>query len=207
MQLGKPYVYGGSGPDSWDCSGLTRGAFAAIGIDLPHDSTLQAVMGNSVPIDPSAVQPGDLIFRFGDGVENGHVGIAESSSTMIVAPHTGDVVKEQSIDYASTTAIRRLVQGSGMTPLSAFSGGVNTQLIPPAAYDLFGNPFNGLKDLVKMWGNIYKRMLNKQNLLRLVQGVMGAGGMVIGLIMMGIGMKGDTIIPVAETAAKAAAVL
>jgi len=47
QQLGKPYVFGAAGPDSWDCSGLTMGAWAAAGIALPHLAAAQATV--SVP--------------------------------------------------------------------------------------------------------------------------------------------------------------
>jgi len=104
-QLGVPYVYGGASPDGWDCSGLTLAAYATVGVTLPHDAAAQARMGS--PVKREDVRPGDLIFHFGDGVENGHVGIAVDSDRWIVAPHTGDVVKEAPIPWDRVTAIRR----------------------------------------------------------------------------------------------------
>lgn len=61
-QVGKPYVYGGGGPDSFDCSGLTQFAYAAAGISLPHSSSGQSQMG--VPVAPLDLQPGDLVFYY-----------------------------------------------------------------------------------------------------------------------------------------------
>lgn len=104
-QIGKPYVYGGSGPDVWDCSGLTLAAMALIGVRLPHDAAIQATMGSQV--DRKDVRAGDLIFHFGDGVANGHVGIAVDAQQWVVAPRTGDVVKETDIPWEKVTAVRR----------------------------------------------------------------------------------------------------
>ncbi|MBN1093646.1 C40 family peptidase [Blastococcus sp. TML/M2B] len=69
-QVGKPYVYGGGGPDSFDCSGLTQFAYAAAGISLPHSSKGQSQIG--VPIAPLDLQPGDLVFYYSPV---SHVGI------------------------------------------------------------------------------------------------------------------------------------
>ena len=64
-QLGKPYVYGASGPDSYDCSGLTQAAFASIGVDIPRTSQDQSTVGT--PVSVSDLQAGDLIFWGGEG--------------------------------------------------------------------------------------------------------------------------------------------
>jgi cell wall-associated NlpC family hydrolase len=75
-QLGKPYVWGGDGPDEWDCSGLTMAAWARAGVSLPHFAAAQYQHGVSVA--PLAMVPGDLVFVPGtDGTlaEPGHVGI------------------------------------------------------------------------------------------------------------------------------------
>jgi cell wall-associated NlpC family hydrolase len=58
-QVGKPYVYGGAGPDSYDCSGLTMAAWARAGVSLPHGARAQLAGGT--PISTSQLQPGDLI--------------------------------------------------------------------------------------------------------------------------------------------------
>jgi len=62
-QVGKPYVYGGSGPDSFDCSGLTSYAWRAAGVSLSHDAYRQWFETTRVPLD--SIQPGDLLF-FGE---------------------------------------------------------------------------------------------------------------------------------------------
>lgn len=92
-QLGKPYVWGASGPNSFDCSGLTMWAWGKAGISLPHFTGAQWNMGRHV--DRSEIQPGDLIFYFGD---HHHVGIYLGGGRVIHAPHTGDVVKISNLD-------------------------------------------------------------------------------------------------------------
>jgi cell wall-associated NlpC family hydrolase len=91
-QLGKPYVYGASGPNSYDCSGLTMRAWGAAGVSLPHNAAGQQSSTRSVSYGD--MQPGDLVF-FGNPA--GHVGIYIGGGRMIAAPHTGDVVKIQSV--------------------------------------------------------------------------------------------------------------
>ena len=87
-QLGKPYVWGAAGPDSFDCSGLTMFAYAQAGISLPHYTGAQWNQGRHV--SQSELQPGDLIFF---GQDLGHVGMYVGNGNFIHAPHTGDVVK------------------------------------------------------------------------------------------------------------------
>jgi len=89
QQLGKPYRYAASGPDSFDCSGLTMRAYGAAGLRLPHYSGAQYAMFPKVPI--SQLQPGDLVFRGPGG--SAHVSLYIGNGMVITAPQTGDVVK------------------------------------------------------------------------------------------------------------------
>jgi len=88
-QLGKPYVWGADGPDSYDCSGLTMWAYKQVGITIPHYTVDQYNAAKSHP-SYSQAQPGDLIF-FGSDMH--HVGMYIGGGKMIHAPHTGDVVR------------------------------------------------------------------------------------------------------------------
>jgi peptidoglycan DL-endopeptidase CwlO len=91
-QLGKPYVYAGSGPSVFDCSGLTMYAWAAAGVSLPHNAEAQY---ESLPhVDINQLEPGDLVF-FGSPIH--HVGIFVGGGTMIEAPYTGVDVRYHSI--------------------------------------------------------------------------------------------------------------
>ncbi len=91
-QLGKPYVYGGSGPDSFDCSGLTAWAWKAAGVTLSHSAYTQWFETTRVPVD--AVQPGDLLFFGKDGVESiHHNAIYIGDGNMIEASQTGTPIR------------------------------------------------------------------------------------------------------------------
>jgi len=87
-QLGDPYVYGAAGPDAWDCSGLTMGAWGAAGVYLPHSSSMQYSYGT--PVASSDLQPGDLVFFYSP---ISHVAIYIGGGQVVHAPHTGDVVR------------------------------------------------------------------------------------------------------------------
>jgi cell wall-associated NlpC family hydrolase len=91
-QLGKPYVYGGSGPDNFDCSGLTAWAWKAAGVRLSHSAYTQYFETTRVPVD--AVQPGDLLFFGKDGVESiHHNAIYIGGGDMIEASQTGTPIR------------------------------------------------------------------------------------------------------------------
>jgi cell wall-associated NlpC family hydrolase len=93
-QLGEPYVWGGAGPDSWDCSGLVMGAWAAAGVTLPHYSVSQYYA--TTPISYSALRPGDIIFYASNPSDPNtifHEAMYIGNGQEIQAPHTGDVVK------------------------------------------------------------------------------------------------------------------
>ena len=89
-QLGKPYQWGGTGPDAFDCSGLMMMAYRAVGINIPRTSQEQWSWGPR--IQASQVQPGDLVFFAGaDGTQTspGHVGLVIGKNLMIEAYATG----------------------------------------------------------------------------------------------------------------------
>lgn len=96
-QIGKPYVYGAGGPDSYDCSGLTSWAYARAGISLSHYTGAQWNEGRHV--GRGELQPGDLVFF---GADLGHVGVYSGGGSMVDAPHSGAYVREEPMfgDYA-----------------------------------------------------------------------------------------------------------
>jgi cell wall-associated NlpC family hydrolase len=103
--LGIPYVYGGSTPAGFDCSGFIMYVYAKVGVSLPHNAAAQ--YGYGTPVDRSQLQPGDLVFFNGLG----HNGMYIGGGQFIHSPHTGDVVKISSLTgwYASTwVGARRL---------------------------------------------------------------------------------------------------
>jgi cell wall-associated NlpC family hydrolase len=102
--LGVPYLYGGSSPRGFDCSGLTQYVYGQLGKSLPR--TAQQQYNATTRISRSSARPGDLVFFFsGGGIS--HVGIYTGGNMMIAAPHTGDVVKKQTI-YSANVAFGRV---------------------------------------------------------------------------------------------------
>lgn len=87
-QLGKPYAFATAGPNTFDCSGLTKAAWAAAGVRMPHYSGSQATMFARVSY--AELQPGDIVVFYSD---LHHVGLYIGGGMMIHAPQTGDVVK------------------------------------------------------------------------------------------------------------------
>jgi cell wall-associated NlpC family hydrolase len=92
-RIGAPYVWAASGPNEFDCSGLTMWAYAQVGVPLPHYSGAQISCGTQVSRD--ALQPGDLVF-FGSPIH--HVGMYIGHGLFVHAPHSGDVVRVSSLD-------------------------------------------------------------------------------------------------------------
>jgi cell wall-associated NlpC family hydrolase len=101
-QIGKPYSYGASGPNAFDCSGLTMMAWRQAGIALPHSAAGQYGIGRHV--SRSELQPGDLIFRYSP---ISHVAMYIGNGLQIAATHTGSTVKIQSAFYGPVVGYSR----------------------------------------------------------------------------------------------------
>jgi cell wall-associated NlpC family hydrolase len=104
-QIGKPYVWGATGPGSYDCSGLTQAAWKAAGVSLPRVTYDQVNAGTTVSL--ADAQPGDLVFFYDD---ISHVGMYIGNGMMIHAPKPGAYVREESIYYDGTSAIHSVVR-------------------------------------------------------------------------------------------------
>ena len=108
-QIGDVYAWSGTGPNAFDCSGLTANAFARAGVTLPHNSQGQAAMGKAV--DRDDIRAGDLVFFSTAGSGASHVGIATSSTTVVSATNSG-VMKHSTEDAywgANYVSARRIL--------------------------------------------------------------------------------------------------
>jgi cell wall-associated NlpC family hydrolase len=103
-QLGKPYVYGATGPGSYDCSGLTQAAFRTIGVDLPRTAAAQSTTGSAVSL--GALRPGDLLFWGGVGSAY-HVAVYIGGGEYLNAANPSEgVLIERMSDWPPTSARR-----------------------------------------------------------------------------------------------------
>jgi cell wall-associated NlpC family hydrolase len=100
--IGKPYVFGSDGPNSYDCSGLTQAAWAAVGVHLEHYTKDQ--WGSTKSVSRDELKPGDLVFYYSDVH---HVAIYIGGGKVVHAPHTGDYVRMATIDRGPIAGYRR----------------------------------------------------------------------------------------------------
>jgi peptidoglycan DL-endopeptidase CwlO len=111
-QIGKPYLWGGTGPDAFDCSGLVMMAYRAAGINIPRTSEEQWAQLPHVPA--ANVEPGDLVFFAGaDGTPTspGHVGLVIGHDKMIQAYATGFPIEIST--FGAPTSLQGLAQVVG----------------------------------------------------------------------------------------------
>ncbi|MFD4504909.1 C40 family peptidase [Streptomyces sp. NPDC058457] len=104
-QIGRPCVWGATGPGAYDCSSLTQAAWRAAGVILPRSAPEQTLAGT--PLTLAAIEPGDLVFFFDD---DSHVGIYAGGGTMVHAPSPGALIREESIYNAGESAIHRVIR-------------------------------------------------------------------------------------------------
>ncbi|WP_405880237.1 NlpC/P60 family protein [Streptomyces sp. NBC_01136] len=104
-QIGKPYVWGATGPGSYDCSGLTQAAWKAADVALPRTTYDQVNVGTTVAL--ADIKPGDLVFFYDD---ISHVGLYIGNGMMIHAPKPGAYVREESIFYGGESIIHSVVR-------------------------------------------------------------------------------------------------
>ncbi len=99
-QVGKPYQFATAGPNAYDCSGLAKAAYAAVGISIPHQTG--GIIERGRAVSRNELAPGDLVFP-----SSGHVGIAIGGGQFVHAPKPGDHVRVAPI-YAFWAARRLL---------------------------------------------------------------------------------------------------
>ncbi|MFD8596759.1 NlpC/P60 family protein [Kitasatospora sp. NPDC059646] len=102
---GADYIWGASGPNTFDCSGLMVWAYAKAGVSLPRTSQEQATVGTNVGTDWHNAQPGDLVVYKSD---RSHVAMYIGNGMVVHAPKANDVVKVMKVDAISINTIRRV---------------------------------------------------------------------------------------------------
>lgn len=112
-RVGLPYVWGGAGPNDFDCSGLVQWSFRQAGVLMPRVAAEQFLTGDHIPL--AAAQPGDLLFWTYDPADPGyvdHVAIYLGNGMMVVAPHTGTNVQVAPVPTADFAGAVQVVLAS-----------------------------------------------------------------------------------------------
>ncbi|MFG2565352.1 C40 family peptidase [Streptomyces sp. NPDC048567] len=105
-QVGDAYVSGGTGPNSWDCSGLVQAAFRSVNVDLPRVSQSQSTAGTQVSL--SNLQPGDILY-WGSAGSAYHVGIYVGGGQFVGAQNSSTGVVQRPLDYDMPTGAVRVL--------------------------------------------------------------------------------------------------
>jgi len=122
QQLGKPYLFGGTGPDAFDCSGLVMMAYRSAGVNL--ERTSQQQWATEVRIPAAQAQPGDLVFFAGaDGTPTspGHVGLVIGGGKMIEAYATGFPIRVASYAGRGAIGFTRPAENAKISPSASGS--------------------------------------------------------------------------------------
>ena len=150
-QIGTPYVFGGSKPGGFDCSGLVQWTYGQLGVELPRTAAEQGRTGVEVTADQA--QPGDLVY-FDHAGPVDHIGIYNGNGTWVVAPHTGAQVRIEKVDLSKATSIRR-VTGTPLPAASVAPAGAWARALPPA-----GQRFSGLIEQTAQDTGVDPRLLS-----------------------------------------------
>lgn len=182
--LGARYVYGAVGPTTFDCSGLVLWSFGKAGIKMPRTSQEQYKVGT--PISRGELQPGDLVFSAGsDGTASapGHVAVYIGDGQVIAAPHTGAVVRVQSVDSLSPTGYRRPPGLSGSGASSGGSGVEQAGLVSGLLSwpgDIIGF-FTSATDSLESAAGFFRAFFQPSTYVRIASGGLGLILLVAGL--------------------------
>ena len=95
QQLGKPYILGSAGPDTFDCSGLVYYSYMAAGLNVPRST--KGLWRSARPVSLKDVRKGDLVFFDQRGKKYSHVGIYAGDNLFVHSPRTGKKVRTSSL--------------------------------------------------------------------------------------------------------------
>lgn len=193
-KLGDPYVYGATGPGTFDCSGLVQYVFKEAGISVPRTSEEQYRYGTAVP-NASWLAAGDLVFSAGsDGTsaDPGHVGIYDGAGGVIQAPYTGADVDVVPLSQFNAVGYRRMpglstpdinnAQQTGQP--GGFGAGTGA---PTNFFGIPDNVFGAFTDFDKIITDFYnwsKLFFQPSTYIRIGAGVFGFVFLVAGLVLI-----------------------
>jgi NlpC/P60 family protein len=201
--LGDAYVYGATGPNTFDCSGLTQYVYKQLGVTIPRTSEEQFAAGT--PVTYAEAQPGDLVFFGGSGpgyyydgtpTSPGHVGIYIGDNQMINAPTTGQDVQVMPITgYVGFRRYSNQISGTNATVESLLGaagtgGGSDSSSSSSSSGGLFSIPgqivsaFSDIDTAVVFAYDKSKLFFQPSTYVRLGSGILGFGFVLTGLILM-----------------------
>lgn len=204
-KLGDPYVYGATGPNTFDCSGLMQEVYGETGIKIPRTSEEQWRFGTAVTA--GQLQAGDLVFTAGsDGTASdpGHVGMYDGNGGVIQAPHTGTVVQITPLKDFGATGYRRMPGvtggGGGASGADVLGAGIEAGLGAGAGTSLGGllsipgEITQAFKDVDSIFTGIYHEFTlftQPSTWIRIGSGLFGFMFLVGGLVLLTREVKGS----------------
>lgn len=171
--IGDAYVFGATGPNTWDCSGLVMKAYAEAGILLPRTTGMMINVGTAV--DKAGLQPGDLVFP-----DYHHVQIYTGNGRIIEAPQSGETVVERNM-WGFWRARRVASGGQGLTVTIPKIPGVDTAASAVDALSSFAGVFTWLMD-TNNWLRIAEFAAGAALILSAIIKMSGTGSIVKGVV-------------------------
>lgn len=171
-ELGKPYVWGAEGPNTFDCSGLVEYVYQHFGLRTPR--TTGDMMASGSPLQPvtrDKLQAGDLIFSNWEGARSSHVGIYDGSGSIIEAPKPGSTVTKTALGpnyWAHVDNLRRVPGVDGSAAGSTDPGVIGT----------IGAGISGLVGMIPNPGNVTEALTNLGNAMGSVASSAASGAKV-----------------------------
>lgn len=159
--LGDPYVWGATGPTSFDCSGLIQYVYKQLGITTPRTSETQYAWSKAKRISKDELRPGDLVFA--NGASPGHVALYVGNNKVLHAPKPGTVVRYENMNTIGTlTGYRRFpnVKVAGSDSGTDTSGGGATQVgltdLPGDIIDFFKDAGGAISDTIDFFNLLFQ---------------------------------------------------
>jgi hypothetical protein len=183
--LGVPYVYGGTSPSGFDCSGLIQYAFEQAGVkDVPRTSEAQWAWPALTSVQEGNLQPGDLIFSDwpGDDASPGHVAVYAGGNQLIEAPRPGESVHQITLDPNYKAHVKGYKRLTGTAPGIQFidtpaGSGSDSGAQTAASISGLATDFAQVSDL-------FSKLLLPSTWVRIVCALLGAGALIGGLLML-----------------------